>query len=79
MALGLEPGAFGQCLDSGRQAAVVKSDTAAGAQLGVSGTPAFFVNGRALIGAQPFEAFARLIEEELALARRAAADGAGAP
>ncbi len=79
VALGLDPGAFGQCLDSGRHAAVVQRDTAAGAQLGVSGTPAFFINGRPLTGAQPFESFARVIEEELALARRAAADGAAAP
>jgi protein-disulfide isomerase len=32
----------------------------------VSGTPAFFINGRALTGAQPFEAFKQLIDEELA-------------
>ena len=79
VALGLDPGAFGQCLDSGRHAAVVERDTAAGAQLGVSGTPAFFINGRPLTGAQPFEAFAQVIEEELALARRAPAGASAAP
>jgi protein-disulfide isomerase len=31
----------------------------------VSGTPAFFINGRFLSGAQPFEAFKRVIDEEL--------------
>jgi protein-disulfide isomerase len=31
----------------------------------VSGTPAFFINGRFLSGAQPFEAFQRVIDEEL--------------
>ena len=36
------------------------------AEAGVNATPAFFVNGRPLIGAQPFEAFKRLIDEELA-------------
>jgi len=35
----------------------------------VRGTPAFFINGRLLSGAQPLEAFTRLIEEELARAR----------
>jgi len=79
VALGLDPGAFGQCLDSGRHAAVVGRDTAAGAQLGVSGTPAFFINGRPLTGAQPFEAFAQVIEEELALARRTPAGASAAP
>lgn len=34
-------------------------------RLGVSGTPAFFINGRFLSGAQPFDAFQRLIDEEL--------------
>jgi protein-disulfide isomerase len=34
-------------------------------RLGVSGTPAFFINGRFLSGAQPFEAFQRMIDEEL--------------
>ena len=64
-ALGLDTSAFDQCLDSGRHAALVESDTAAGARFGVSGTPAFFINGRPLIGAQPFEAFSRVIDDEL--------------
>jgi protein-disulfide isomerase len=37
----------------------------AGASYGVSGTPAFFVNGRPLVGAQPFEAFQQVIDDEL--------------
>jgi protein-disulfide isomerase len=37
----------------------------AGINAGVSGTPAFFVNGRALVGAQPFQAFQQIIEVEL--------------
>ena len=36
-----------------------------GSRLGVTGTPAFFVNGRPLQGAQPLEAFVKVIEEEL--------------
>ena len=36
-----------------------------GTQLGVSGTPTFFINGRNLTGAQPLEAFAKVIDEEL--------------
>jgi protein-disulfide isomerase len=36
-----------------------------GGALGVTGTPAFFINGRFLSGAQPFEAFQSIIDEEL--------------
>ncbi len=43
--------------------------------LGARGTPAFFINGRFLSGAQPFESFSTLIEEELAHARKLVKDG----
>jgi protein-disulfide isomerase len=33
--------------------------------MGVRGTPAFLINGRPLVGAQPFEAFQQAIEAEL--------------
>ena len=39
----------------------------AGMDAGVDGTPAFFINGRMISGAQPFEAFKRIIDEELEL------------
>jgi protein-disulfide isomerase len=64
-ALGLDPAAFDKCLDSGRHAGVVERDEEAGQGYGVSGTPAFFVNGRPLVGAQPFEAFQQVIDDEL--------------
>jgi protein-disulfide isomerase len=63
--LGLDAAAFAQCLDSGRHDGLVEADIAAGQGYGVSGTPAFFVNGRPLVGAQPFEAFAQVIDDEL--------------
>jgi protein-disulfide isomerase len=47
-------------------------------RLGVSGTPAFFVNGRLLVGAQPFDNFVRVIDEELARASRKPAGGSDA-
>ena len=75
-ALGLDTEVFTQCLDSGRYASLVEEDAREGARLGVSGTPAFFINGRPLVGAQPFEVFARVIDDELERARRAAGDGA---
>lgn len=43
----------------------ITADTEQAAELGVTGTPAFFVNGRFLSGAQPFESFKRMIDEEM--------------
>ena len=63
--LGLDSEAFAECLDSGRFAAQVEEDLQAGQRVGVSGTPAFVINGRFLSGAQPFEAFAKVIDDEL--------------
>ncbi len=44
---------------------VVDADAAEAKSLGVTGTPAFFINGRFLNGAKPFEDFAKLINQEL--------------
>jgi protein-disulfide isomerase len=46
----------------------VDADAALADQLAVNGTPSFFINGRPLVGAQPFAAFKALIDEELARA-----------
>lgn len=54
------------CLNSDEKKAMVDTDTAEGTKLGVSGTPAFFINGRLLAGAYPFEEFKKIIDEELA-------------
>jgi protein-disulfide isomerase len=63
--VGLDVAKFEQCVSSGVHKAAVQRDIDEGGRLGVTGTPAFFVNGRFLEGAQPLEAFVRLIEEEL--------------
>lgn len=63
--LKLDVDQFATCLESGKYAASVSKDMAEGAQAGVTGTPAFFVNGRFLSGAQPFAAFQDAIEEAL--------------
>jgi protein-disulfide isomerase len=65
--LGLDTGQFNSCFDSQKYRADVEADIEAGNEAGVSGTPAFYINGRMLSGAQPFEAFKRIIDEELAL------------
>jgi protein-disulfide isomerase len=64
--LGLDGGKFEKCLDSGEKAKVVEASKKAGEDAGVSGTPAFFINGRMLSGAQPFEKFKEVIDSELA-------------
>ncbi len=63
--LGLDADDFGECLDSGRFRDDVTRDQREGSTYGVRGTPAFFVNGRFLSGNQPFDAFAKIIDEEL--------------
>ena len=64
--LKLDGSAFAQCLDSGKYQSEVTRDGQEGAGLGVTGTPTFFVNGRMLVGAQPFAEFQKLIDSELA-------------
>jgi len=63
--LGLDVERFRKDVGSTEVRARVQRDSDAAAGLGVTGTPAFFINGRFLSGAQPFESFKRLIDEEL--------------
>ena len=67
--LQLDEKQFDSCLASGKYKAQVDRDIEEGTQAGVSGTPGFFVNGLPMSGAQPMEAFARAVEEELARKR----------
>ena len=69
-ALGLDAAKFNKCVDEHKYRAVVDADAQAGNDAGVNGTPAFFINGRLLSGAQPFDAFKRVIDEELELKRK---------
>ena len=63
--LGLDTARFNECLDSGKHAATVTKDFEAGKKAGVTGTPAFFINGIALSGAVPAEEFKSIIDAEL--------------
>ena len=63
--LGLKGSEFNQCLDSGKYAEEVKKDFDDGAAAGVGGTPTFFINGKATVGAQPFESLKAIIDQEL--------------
>ena len=71
--LGLDLARFRADLDSGVAKQVVLQDWKDGVRLGISGTPAFFINGRAIHGARPLSAFARVVGEELIRARAVAA------
>jgi protein-disulfide isomerase len=64
--VGLDTAKFDKCYADKEFAKKVEEDQEAGAKVGVSGTPAFFINGRMLSGAQPVEKFKEVIDEELA-------------
>jgi len=61
--LNLQP--FETCFTAGKYKAAVEKDIEEGRRLGVTGTPAFFINGRLVSGAQPLDAFVRVIDDEL--------------
>jgi protein-disulfide isomerase len=63
--VGLNVDSFDRCFASGKYKAVVQQDLNEGAQLGLTGTPTFFINGREISGNQPLEAFETIIDEEL--------------
>lgn len=57
---------FTDCLTSEKYNSLVDQDVEQGQKLGVKSTPTFFVNGMMVTGAQPLEAFSKLIDQELA-------------
>jgi protein-disulfide isomerase len=63
--VGLDAAKFEQCLATKPFKAAIDKDVADGEKVGVNGTPAFFINGRMLSGAQPFDKFKEVIDEEL--------------
>jgi protein-disulfide isomerase len=65
--LGLDGELFAGCLDSGQHAAAIEADLQDGLALGVNGTPAFFINGHLVSGAQPFDLFEQAITTLLAV------------
>jgi protein-disulfide isomerase len=64
--VGLDVASFENCFDGGKYQTDIKKDIEEGNRVGVTGTPAFFINGRLVSGAQPLEAFSRIIDDELA-------------
>ncbi len=64
--LGLDVNAFKDCIASDRNNQFIQDDSDFATNLGVSSTPTFFINGLAVIGAQPLEVFKQVIDKELA-------------
>jgi len=64
-AVGLDVAKFDKCLDSGEKKPLVEEDVKAGGEAGVSGTPAFFINGVFINGAQPYEHMKQAVDREL--------------
>jgi protein-disulfide isomerase len=62
--------AFARCVGQRTYKASIEEDLKDGEEYGVSGTPAFFINGRLISGAAPYDDFKRVIDEELARAVR---------
>ena len=67
---GLDATKFNACLDTAKYAERVQAEMGVGTSLGVSSTPSMFINGRLLSGAQPYETFTAVIDEELERAGR---------
>lgn len=66
--LRLDSDRFRQALDDGRHRAKIEEDVRQAQALGISGTPAFLVNGRLVSGAVPYEQLKQVLDEELSLA-----------
>jgi protein-disulfide isomerase len=63
--IGLNVAKFKAGLDSGKFKKQVEDDAKLGGSIGATGTPTFFVNGKVLVGAQPFDKFKEMIDQEL--------------
>jgi len=63
--LGMDADKFNKCVDSGEKAAAIQADQKAGAEAGVSGTPAMFINGRFINGAVPIDQVTPVIDDEI--------------
>jgi protein-disulfide isomerase len=75
--LGLDGEQFDTCLDSGAKVDIVQRDVKDGYRFGVNGTPAFFINGQVLVGAQPPDVVRAFIDMALEDAGVAPAATAG--
>jgi len=65
LALGVDAAKYDACMKDARTEAAIQSDMAQAAQMGIQGTPAFYVNDWFLSGAYPFSEFQKVIEKAL--------------
>ena len=63
--LDLDVSSFETCLDSGKFDDFIQQDMDFSLNLGVRSTPTFFINGLAVVGAQPLNVFTQIIDQEL--------------
>ncbi|VVC04688.1 Thioredoxin [Candidatus Burarchaeum australiense] len=66
--LGLDSDKFTQCMQSSKCGGIVDSSFQEGLAAKIYGTPTFFINGKPLVGPEPYENFKALIDAELAKA-----------
>jgi protein-disulfide isomerase len=64
--IGLNMAKFKSALDTGKFKAQIEKDKAEAAKAGAQGTPTFLINGNRIVGAQPVDAFKKMIDAELA-------------
>ncbi len=64
--IGLDLNKFHASIGAHKNQAGIQADMDAGSAIGASGTPTFFINGKKLVGAMPFESFKQVIDAELA-------------
>jgi protein-disulfide isomerase len=65
--VGLDLDQFSTCSTSGAKEVEIQDAMAGGQALGVTGTPSYFINGRMMVGAVPYEQLKAVVDEELAL------------
>jgi len=66
---GIDMTKWADCFDNQKSAPAVDAQMQEGSSVGVRGTPGFIINGRLVSGAQPFDSFKNVIEDELASAK----------
>ncbi len=75
VASGVDGAKFKAAYSAKKDAAKVDEDLAMAKSIGVTGTPAFRINGITLVGAQPYEKFKEIIDQELVEANKLIASG----
>ncbi len=73
--VGLDPARYRAAVESPRARARIQEDSQLATSVGANGTPTAFVNCRQIVGAQPFEAFQRMVDEEIKKADQLARKG----